>query len=129
LERDLLSKSDIVTLHLPLTPSTRNMIALPQLKAMKPTALLINAARGGIVNEKDMFEALKKNLIWGAAIDAWEVEPPTREAYGDDLDLDNLVITPHLGGATAEQQARVCMAMVDRLYWAMTGEKEVDRVI
>ncbi|KAL5113490.1 hypothetical protein ACEQ8H_008626 [Pleosporales sp. CAS-2024a] len=80
----LLEVSDVVTLHIPLLPQTRGLISYPQLSLMKSNAILINAARGGIVNEKDLERGLKNGLIWGAGLDCHEQEPPTRESTDTD---------------------------------------------
>ncbi|KAL3432643.1 D-isomer specific 2-hydroxyacid dehydrogenase [Aspergillus tetrazonus] len=90
---ELLKESDVVLLHLPLLPNTRELIGLRELELMKETAILVNAARGGIVDEKALLDALKKKTIWGAALDALEVEPPTLEVYGDIFRLRNVIIT------------------------------------
>ncbi|KAF2008400.1 hypothetical protein BU24DRAFT_437940 [Aaosphaeria arxii CBS 175.79] len=78
----LLENSDIVTLHIPLLPQTRNLIGYEQFSTMKRNAIIINTARGGIVNEADLERALKDKLIWGAGLDCHEQEPPTKEKYG-----------------------------------------------
>jgi len=94
---DLLKVSDIVSLHLPLTKENRGMINEKTLKSMKPTALLINAARGEIVKEKALYNALKDNVIAGAGLDVFENEPPTNSPL---LKLDNVVMTPHIAAFT-----------------------------
>ncbi|KAF3007694.1 hypothetical protein E8E13_009385 [Curvularia kusanoi] len=80
---EVLDSSDVVTLHIPLLPQTRGLISYPQLERMKSNAILINAARGGIVNESDLQRALEEKLIFGAGLDCHEQEPPTKERYGD----------------------------------------------
>lgn len=82
---DLLRDADVVTLHVPLTEQTRGLIGREQLEMMKRDAILINFARGGIVDETALLEALRTGRIYGAALDAMDVEPPTMEAYGDGL--------------------------------------------
>lgn len=80
---ELLTTSDIVTIHVPLTPSTENMISTSQFKIMKPTAILINTARGGIINEEDLAQALLNEEIFAAGLDAFTSEPPSLARYPD----------------------------------------------
>lgn len=105
---EVITAADIMTIHTPLLPDTRNMISMPQFKKMKPSAILVNVARGGIVNEEDLYTALKEKVIAGAAFDVWCNEP-----LSDDekklLELDNLITTPHLGASTTEAQERVAI--------------------
>jgi phosphoglycerate dehydrogenase-like enzyme len=96
---ELYSKADIITIHTPLTDQTRNLITKEVFQQMKPTSFLINTARGGIVNEKDLKEALMNNLISGAALDVYEEEPPIDKEM---LALPNLICTPHIGGNSYE---------------------------
>jgi D-3-phosphoglycerate dehydrogenase / 2-oxoglutarate reductase len=109
---EVITTADIMTIHTPLLPDTRNMISLPQFKMMKPSAYLVNVARGGIVNEDDLYTALKEKIIAGAAFDVWCNEP-----LSDDekklLELDNLVTTPHLGASTVEAQERVAVEIAE----------------
>ena len=91
----LLRESDIVTLHVPLNDETRHLISTNQLKKMKKRAILINAARGGIVDEKALFKAVSKKTISGAGLDVLEKEPIERD--NPLLNLDNVIITPHMG--------------------------------
>lgn len=112
----VLEASDVVTLHIPLLPQTRGLISYEQFKVMKRNAILINAARGGIVNETDLERALKEGLIWGAGLDCHEQEPPTREKYGGLWETGRVVSTPHVGAATAETQMETAVAAVDLLY-------------
>lgn len=111
---DILRESDIVTLHIPRTESTINLISLLQFKIMKRTAILINAARGGIVNESDLETALSEGLIWGAGLDCHEQEPPSKERYGRLWRL-GVVSTPHIGAATAQTQIETGMAAAKQL--------------
>ncbi|KAH8626022.1 d-3-phosphoglycerate dehydrogenase [Alternaria alternata] len=113
---EVLSVSDVLTLHVPLLPQTRGLISYEHLKMMKRTSILINAARGGIVQEVDLERALKEGLIWGAGLDCHEHEPPTKEVYGSLWKTGRVVSTPHVGAATAETQMQTAMAAVDRLY-------------
>ncbi|MGQ9586815.1 MAG: phosphoglycerate dehydrogenase [Thermoplasmata archaeon] len=100
----LLRDSDFVSLHTPLTPQTRDMLGKNELGMMKKSAFLINCARGGIVNEDALYQALVENRIAGAALDVYSEEPPTGSKF---LSLPNVVLTPHLGASTAEAQEEV----------------------
>ncbi len=99
----LLAQSDVVTLHTVLTPETKQMINKNSIAKMKDGAYIINAARGGLIDEAALYEACKSNKIAGAALDVYETEPYT----GRLLELDNVLFTPHLGASTAEAQARI----------------------
>ena len=101
----LLQQSDFVTVHSPLTAETKNLINKDKLKLMKKSARIINAARGGIINEADLFEALKGGVIAGAAVDVFEAEPLAADSPL--RTLENVVLTPHLGASTEEAQERV----------------------
>ncbi|KAF2165444.1 hypothetical protein M409DRAFT_36894 [Zasmidium cellare ATCC 36951] len=126
---EILPQVDVLSIHVPLLSATRDMIAAPQLRMMKPTAVLINTARGGVVNEPDLWDALRNNIIASAGVDAWVKEPPTKEDYGHVLEMDNVVTTPHIGGSPAEIQTATCRAMVDRMKEALIdGVKPKDRV-
>jgi glyoxylate reductase len=104
LER-LLAAADVLSLHCPLTPETRHLIGAAELEAMKPSAVLINAARGPIVDERALAEALRSGQIAAAGLDVYEHEPQVDPGL---LGLDNVVLTPHLGSATVE--TRTAMA-------------------
>jgi lactate dehydrogenase-like 2-hydroxyacid dehydrogenase len=103
----LLAESDIVSLHVPLTPETRHLIDAAALAAMSRTAILVNTARGPIVDEKALVDALRAGEIAGAALDVFEREPVVEEGL---LGLENVVLTPHLGSAT--RGTRVAMGML-----------------
>ena len=94
---ELLARSDFITLHMPLTDATRNFIALGEMKKMKPGAYLINASRGGVVNEADLFAALADRVIAGAASDVFETEPLAEHPL---FALDNFIATSHIAGYT-----------------------------
>ncbi|MBT3381636.1 MAG: phosphoglycerate dehydrogenase [Lentisphaerae bacterium] len=102
---ELLREADFVSVHTPLTEETRNMIGLKQLRMMKPTARLINAARGGILNESELAQALAEGVIAGAALDVYANEPLEDESPLRGLDA--ITLTPHLGASTEEAQTRV----------------------
>ncbi len=119
---DLLKVSDIVSLHLPLTEENRGMINEKTLKSMKSTALLINAARGEIVKEIDLYNALKDNVIAGAGLDVFENEPPTNSPL---LELDNVVMTPHIAAFTHDAMNNMCTGVADQLIEYAKGNKPV----
>jgi len=112
----LLEVSDVVTVHVPLTPETRNLIGLEQMKRMKTNSLLINTARGGIVNEDDLVLALNAGYIWGAGLDCHEQEPPSKEKYQELWEHPNVISLPHVGAATAQTQMQTALAAVERLH-------------
>ncbi len=101
----LLAESDIVSLHLPLLPETRGLIGAASLALMKPSALLINTARGGLVDEPALIEALRAKRIAGAGLDVFATEPPGRD--NPLLMMDNVVATPHNGGGTVDTMQRI----------------------
>jgi len=105
--QDLLAEADIVTIHVPLTPSTHHLIGTRELAWMRPTAFLINTARGPIIDEDALAEALKTGVIAGAGLDVYEQEPAIHSALAQ---LKQVVLLPHLGSATL--QARVQMGLV-----------------
>lgn len=122
--KELLEVADVVLLHVPLKSFTRNMISLTELKRMKPTAILINTARGGIVNEKDLAQALEERLIFGAGIDVHEVEPPTQERHGGlwNSGTKNIVSLPHVGAMTKDTQVATGKAAIDGLHRYITEQ-------
>lgn len=104
---DLLARADVVSLHCPLTPDTRGLIGAPQLAAMKPGAILINTARGGIVDEAALADALHARRIGGAALDVFETEPIDAPTAARFAGLDNILLTPHVAGVTTESNERI----------------------
>lgn len=124
----LLAASDVVTLHVPLTESTRGMIGSKQLSLMKRSAILINASRGNIVDEPALLHALKFKQIHGAALDAMEVEPPTREAYSEFFEFDNVIMTPHIGASTTENQSKSGIEVVNTVFAVLDGTGQPGRV-
>jgi (S)-sulfolactate dehydrogenase len=111
----LLQTADVVSLHVPLTGETRHLIDAKAISHMKPGAVLINAARGGVLDEKALAAALTEGRIGGAALDVYETEPLTREAAGIFLDVPNLVLTPHIAGVTIESNRRVSQLTMDNV--------------
>jgi len=102
---ELLSRADYVSLHVPTTPETRSLIGRDQLAAMKPTAYLVNAGRGDLVERAALLEALRERRIAGAGLDVYWEEPP--DPSDPLLSMDTVVATPHVGGVTAEAMARI----------------------
>ncbi|HZG75154.1 MAG TPA: phosphoglycerate dehydrogenase [Paenibacillus sp.] len=94
---ELAAGADFISLHLPLTPATHNLFGAELLALMKPTAVLVNTARGGLIDEDALYDALKHNKIWGAGLDVFEQEPPENRKL---LELDNLVIGSHTAAST-----------------------------
>ncbi len=109
---ELFERSDFITIHTPLTDETRNLINRESIKKMKDGVMIINCARGGIVNERDLYEALEAGKVAGAALDVFEKEPP------EDLTLirhPQVVCTPHLGASTREAQENVAVAIAEQV--------------
>jgi D-3-phosphoglycerate dehydrogenase len=117
---DVLKGSDFITLHAPYSDETRNMIGKEQLELMKPTAVLINTARGGLVNEPALAEALKNGIIAGAALDVLENEPPQD---GDLVAMTNLLVTAHIGGYTREATRAMSMLAAQNAVAVLTGQR------
>ena len=116
---ELLGESDVVSLHAPLTPASRHLIDAAALARMKPTAYLVNTARGGIVDQVALREALHAGGIAGAALDVTDPEPlPPDDPL---LDAPNLLVVPHIGSATTGTRARMAAMAVDNLLAALAG--------
>ncbi|KAJ6120680.1 hypothetical protein N7523_004960 [Penicillium sp. IBT 18751x] len=114
--QDVIKNADILSIHVPLTNETRNLISYKEIQSMKKNAILINAARGGIVNEADLTKSLTEGHLWGAGLDCHEQEPPNLEKYGPLWENLNVVSTPHIGAATRQAQTASAMAAVNNLY-------------
>jgi D-3-phosphoglycerate dehydrogenase len=117
---ELLAQSDVVSLHCPLTPETTNLIDKAALAAMKKTAVLVNVARGGVVNEADLVVALRAKDIAGAAMDVYSIEPLPPES--ELLTLDNIVVTPHLAAMAADNFAPTVTRMFANMAHVSRGE-------
>jgi D-3-phosphoglycerate dehydrogenase len=115
---ELLAASDFVTIHIPKTPETAGLIDSVALAKMKPTAFVINAARGGVLDEDALFDALKSGTIAGAGLDVYATEPCTDSPL---FTLDNVVATPHLGASTEEAQEKAGIAVAESVVAAFAG--------
>jgi D-3-phosphoglycerate dehydrogenase len=115
----LLKESDFITLHLPLTASTKQLIGAKELSLVKPTVRIINTARGGLIDEKALAKAVKEKRVAGAAIDVFAVEPTTKSPL---FEGDNIIVTPHLGASTAEAQAMVAKDIANQIIDVFKGQ-------
>jgi glyoxylate reductase len=115
----LLRESDYLSLHLPLLAETQHYIGAAELAAMKPTAILINAARGPLVDEKALVDALRDKVIWGAGLDVFEDEPRLASGLAE---LDNVVIVPHIASATAQTRLAMGKIATDNVIRVLNGE-------
>ena len=104
---NLLSISDIISLHIPLTEETKNLLNENKLRLIKKSSVIINAARGGVIDENQLAKLLKENKIAGAALDVFNNEPVNKEYAKKFEGIDNLILTPHVGGVTKESNKRV----------------------
>lgn len=122
---ELLERSDFITIHMPKTSETTGMIGTEQLAKMKPSAFIVNVARGGLIDESALFEALSAKTIAGAALDVFVTEPPTESPL---LGLDNITVTPHLGASTGEAQEKAGVSVAKSVRLALSGELVPDAV-
>lgn len=116
----LLRESDYLSLHVPLTPDTRHLIKAEDFRRMRPTAFLINAARGPVVDEEALVAALRDRAIAGAGLDVFEAEPRVHPAL---LGLPNAVLMPHVGSATGETRLKMAMLAAENLLAALEGKR------
>ncbi|SFN50712.1 phosphoglycerate dehydrogenase [Mycetocola miduiensis] len=122
---ELLERSDFISIHMPKTPETTGMISTEQLALMKPTAYIVNVARGGLIDEDALHEALITGTIAGAGLDVFVSEPPTNDAL---LGLPNIIVTPHLGASTDEAQEKAGVSVARSVRLALGGELVPDAV-
>jgi D-3-phosphoglycerate dehydrogenase len=115
----LLRESDVVTIHMPLTPQTRGMIGADEIAKMKPGSLLITTARGGIVDEGALEAALRAGHLAGAAVDVWSVEPPPLDHPL--LQLEQVIATPHIAGSTSQGYEAVAISAAEQIVAAFGG--------
>jgi len=117
---DVVARADVLTLHLPETPETRRIISEARLSRMKPTSYLINASRGGVLDQSALVRALEDHVIAGAALDVYENEPPDA---GDPLyKMDNVILTPHSAALTEQCGAAMMLGAVNNLLEALDGQ-------
>ena len=121
---EMLQQSDIVTLHCPLTDDTRDMFGPAEFETMKRNALLINTARGALIQEEALLDALKNGLIAGAAVDCLREEPPTKGNPLLDLDLPNLIVTPHVAWASDEAVQALADQVIDNIQTFVAGRPQ-----
>ena len=123
---ELLPQVDVLTLHLPLTAESNGMIGAEALALMKPTAVVVNTSRGGIVDEGALYQAICSGRLFGAGLDVFLREPPT--ADHPLMQLPTVVATPHAGGGTYETQARSSLLVAQQLFEALAGREPLGRV-
>jgi glyoxylate reductase len=116
----MLAESDFVSVHAPLKPETVHLIGSRELALMKPTAFLVNTARGPIVDERALVKALEGRRIAGAALDVFEREPQVEQAL---LSMSNVVLTPHLGSAVTEVREAMANIVVDNIAAVVAGRR------
>ena len=109
----VLKKADFITIHVPLTPETKHLISNKEFEIMKDTAFITNCARGGIIDEEALYDALKNDKIGGAALDVYEDEPPAEDSKL--FELDNIVLTPHIAASTKEAQRDAAIIVADEI--------------
>ena len=122
----LLAESDYLTLHLPVTPETRYLINRRTLALMKPTAFLINTARGAIVNEADLLDALRNKRLGGVGLDVFEQEPPGKHPL---FELDNVLVTPHGGGADVQSRDDMALSAAQAIASLSRGEWPAEKIV
>lgn len=126
---ELMRTADVITVHMPRTPETIGLIGAEQFALAKPGLHVVNAARGGLIDEEALYEALSSGRIAGAALDVYSSEPPSASpTFAKLLDLPNLTLTPHLGASTAEAQERAGVAVARSVRLALAGELVPDAV-
>ncbi len=127
---ELLKLSDVVSLHVPLTPQTHHLIGKDQLALMKPTAILVNTARGPVVDEAALYDTLVNRKIWGAAVDAYENETGLQDdpVWWKLTKLPSIIMTPHIGSATQEARQEMTQIAVDNVLAVLSGNPPLNPV-
>ena len=115
----VLENADFITIHVPLTPETKHLISTKEFEMMKDTAFITNCARGGIIDEDALYEALKNDKIGGAALDVYEDEPPAEDSKL--FELDNIILTPHIAASTKEAQRDAAIIVADEIIKLIEG--------
>lgn len=123
---EILKEADFITLHVPLTPETTNSIGIEQLRNMKSTAFLINASRGGVVDEEALYRALKEGKIAGAGLDVFSTEPPTDSPL---FELDNVILSPHMGGFTDGALATTSEFIAQSIVDSLDGKELKNKIV
>jgi phosphoglycerate dehydrogenase-like enzyme len=121
----VLKESDFVSLHCPLTPETKHMIGANELRAMKPTAILINTSRGPVIDETALVQALREGSIFGAGLDVFEDEPALKPGLAQ---LPNVVLAPHIASAAAETRSNMVEIVVDAVLAVLQGQSPQNAV-
>ena len=123
--RDLLGEADIVTIHVPLTSTTHHLIGARELACMRPSAFLINTARGPIVDEGALVDALTRGIIAGAGLDVYEQEPTLHPALAQ---LQQVVLLPHLGSATVHARVQMGLVCLENIHAVLDGLPALNEV-
>jgi D-3-phosphoglycerate dehydrogenase len=116
-KEDIYRQADLISLHVPLTPQTKNMIQKPQLLMMKPDALIVNTSRGGIINEQDLLEVLRSGHLGGAAIDVFNQEP----YRGELASIERCLLTSHMGSMSVDCRTRMEIEATEESVRFLTG--------
>jgi lactate dehydrogenase-like 2-hydroxyacid dehydrogenase len=116
---ELLAESDYISVHVPLTPQTKHLLGEREFGIMKDTAVLVNTARGPVIDEKALAQALKDGQIWGAGLDVYEREPEIEAGLRG---LDNIVLCPHLGSSTLETREKMGLMAANNILAALRGQ-------
>jgi phosphoglycerate dehydrogenase-like enzyme len=122
----LLAESDYLTLHLPVTAESRYLINRKTLALMKPTAFLINTARGAVVNEADLLDALRHKRLAGAGLDVFEQEPPGKHSL---FELDNVLLTPHAAGTDVQSRDDMALSAAQAIVSLSRGEWPAEKIV
>jgi len=120
-------ESDVISLHIPLSPETRNLVSARELGWMKPNAFIVNTSRGGVLDEKALIQVLKERKIGGAGLDVQAQEPPEKD--NPLKELDNVILTPHTGGLTREMTVRLAVEAVKSALDVLDGIKPAEGIV
>ena len=123
--QELLSEADVVTIHAPLTPATHHLIGARELAWMKPTAFLLNTARGSIIDKEALVDALKTGVIAGAGLDVYEQEPAMHSGLAQ---LKQVVLLPHLGSATLHARVQMGLVCLENVQAVLDGHAPLNRI-
>ena len=122
----LLAESDFLSLHLPLTPESKHLMNKTTLAKMKPTAFLVNTARGGLVCEADLVEALRRQRLAGAGLDVFETEPPGPSPL---FEMENVVVTPHAAGVDTQSRDDMALSAAEAIVSLLRGDWPAEKVV